>query len=166
MILRRNALIAISIWIASCSPQPIDNQKEIKEEIDNREIRRITKVQILEEATDKGNQLTKLLNKALIDSSYSTVLVDSLSRAFSVDIKLVSQNNPPTEGTMESELLEAYQYAVENNLKTEPNVQDLEDGIVFYTSPILNKHILTDSSGLYGAWNLGFSKKEMILNME
>ena len=158
-------LLPLVLFIISCEPTPIGNQKAIAEEIENREIKRVTKVQILEETLQKGKAITQQLNAELQDSLRLLATIDTLSRNVKGTIRLVTLNGNFTD-SLEKETYEAYAYAVANNLPVDPNVQDLENGSILYTTPILNQVIQPDSVGFYGLWSIRFSKKEIIKKMK
>jgi hypothetical protein len=72
-------------------------------------------------------------------------LVDSLSKKYGAVIKRVSfkVRNPkdvPTE--LEREILEAYEYQMENSAEMKSNVQAVEDDQYLFTKPILVENAL------------------------
>ena len=70
----------------------------------------------------------------------ATPLMDSISNAYGANIKRVStrlRNESNNPDKIEAEILDAYEYAWENGLQSEPNIQDVEGEAVLYTRPIM-----------------------------
>ncbi len=148
----------ISVVMFACTPKPIENQKEIKEEIENREIRRVTKAEILKEATEAGDLISQTAQKSLAVVLMEKIqlegvaeaiehcnvvaipVVDSVANIFNTEIRRVGTRirNPRDQpDNIELEILEAYQYAFENNLQLQSNVQEISGQVILYTKPIL-----------------------------
>lgn len=154
----------INIAMFACSPKPIENQAEIKKEIENREIKRVTKAEILKEATETGDLISQTAQKSLAEVLIEKIqtgggvleaiehcnvmaipLVDSVSNVFNTNIRRVSSKirNPQSEpDDIESEILDAYEYAAENNLALTSNVQEINDQVILYTKPILMSNLV------------------------
>jgi hypothetical protein len=123
------------------------------------EVKRITEVEIIQEAMVWGdsitqeaqNQLVSSLQKAISEQGvvgaieYCNVnalpILTELGKKYSVQLKRASNRarNPadlPSEE--EKPILEAYEYNAENGIKSDPNIQKFEKGEVFlYTKPIV-----------------------------
>ena len=142
----------------ACNPQPVGNQKEIKEEINNREIKRVTKAEILKESADRGkviaqtaqaglsSELIKKLQQEDVTSAITHCnlvalpIMDSLSKANNAEIRRVShktRNKDNAPGELEMEILDAYQYAFEQGHPLEENVQEMSEEVILYTKPII-----------------------------
>ncbi len=157
----------------ACDPKPVGNQQAIKEEIENREIKRVTKADILREASEKGDLISsaaqtnlakilleKIQNEGVIEAVehcnvVAIPLVDSLSEVYGANIRRVSskvRNARDKPDAIEAEILEAYHYAVENNFPAESNVQEINDKVVLYTKPILlSNHVCLNCHGNIGS---------------
>jgi hypothetical protein len=81
-------------------------------------------------------------------------LIDSLSTYFSAKIKRVSnrsRNEKDNPNDMEKQLLDAYQYNLENSLELSPGVQKIDDNNYLYTKPIiLNSGLCLQCHGQVG----------------
>lgn len=152
-------LVAVVV-LASCESKNLDaGQRElVKKEMDNRELKKLADVDILNagqtQAAMIANTAQKLLGGTLMKTiqesgvpaavAYCNVvaypLVDSLSESYGATIRRVSLNvrNPKDEPEMwEREMLEAYQYGAENAQTLSENAQmDEERKYVLYTKPI------------------------------
>ena len=135
-----------------------EDQQAINEELRSREIRRITDAQIYDAAMKLGEMIAdssqRTLGKQLMHQvnengtiaalEYCNLnaypIIDSLSEFFNADIKrtsLRSRNPMDNPDELEGQLLDAYQYNVENSLELSPGIQKLDDGKYLYTKPII-----------------------------
>jgi len=126
--------------------------------MENRKIKRVTKSEILDEASEKGEILAATAQKSLSETLSAKIqesglvpaiehcnvvaqpLVDSLSMAYGATIRRVSSKlrNPVDKpDQIEQEILEAYEYAMENSVSLESNVQEVGDQEILFTKPIL-----------------------------
>lgn len=134
------------------------NNGALEEEIQNREIKKVSEADITRAALQKGAFIADTAQKLLFSklmqqlrqtdslkdalaycntNAYS--LTDSLSKVFKADIRRVSlktrsKNNDPDE--LELALLDAYLYNIENGLPLEENVQEVDGDYILYTKPI------------------------------
>lgn len=148
----------VAFILVSCNPRPVENQQEIIKEIESREIRRVTKASIMEEALNQGDLISEIAQQTLSKTLVSAIqkggileavekckvsaypLIDSLSTAYQADIRRVSlklrnPNNAPD--SVERDVLEAYEYARQNSLELVPNVEEISKDVILYTKPIM-----------------------------
>lgn len=152
-------LFAVAL-ITACDSKNLDadQRAEVKKEMDNRELRKLADVDILnagqQQAAMIADTAQKLLGQTLMKTiqeagvpaavSYCNVvaypLVDSLSKVYNASIKRVSLNtrNPADDPeAWEREMLEAYQYGLENDQPLSENAElDDQRKYVLYTKPI------------------------------
>ncbi len=152
-------IIAVAL-ISSCDTKNLDaNQRaEVKKEMDNRELRKLADVDILNAGQSQAAMIAdtaqKLLGQTLMKTiqqagvpaavAYCNVvaypLVDSLSKVYNASIKRASLNtrNPKDQPEpWEAEMLEAYQFGVDNDQSLSENAQlDDDRKYVLYTKPI------------------------------
>ena len=148
-------LIAILVFSAcalfsSCHESTPVNGNAVREEMENRKIKRVTKSMILEAAMQAGKQTThtldSLMNAELLKNPgipscvpLYHALSDSLSKACSVRIvrtgltDLSSNNYSPKE----KELMEAFRYSAQNGQNPGDNIQPLGDTVMLYNAPVL-----------------------------
>ena len=165
-------LLFISLW--SCSQLgEKQNTKEIKEIIKSREIKQVSEPKILDRAMEIGEVLADSSQSALaarllasislvgIQESVeycrfvATPLIDSLSTEFNARIRRTSlrlRNKSNKPDNLERQVLEAYQYASDNELPMTSTAQVTEDGkSVLFTKPILlNSPVCLSSHGTIG----------------
>jgi hypothetical protein len=172
------------------SEQQIDRES-IREEMEQREIRRVLPAELVEAAYERGATLSQQALEIAIDArqtksgtlqgpgdflSAAGKHIDSLAKAENVDIRWVSvDTDTALLGEKERQLWEAYLYNIENELPVNDNVQRLGDEEYLYTRPLslspeLRKKIAgseeTESpQGFLGMWSIRISKKRLIQSM-
>jgi len=159
MITRLIISICLISLVSACNKTiSKEEQKAINEELASRKIRRITDAQIYDAAMKMGDSISSLSQKKLGQTlkhrinedgvigalEYCNVnaypLVDSLSKHFNAEIKRVSnrsRNEKDNPDEMEKQLLDAYQYNLENSLELSPGVQKIGKESYLYTKPII-----------------------------
>ena len=142
--------------LLSCGDQKIDTTKA-REEMEAREPKKVSEAQILDQAMKVGNEESN----AFLVSEGESGLVFSLGN--NIDSKkayyLFGEANDLTGKA--KQLFEAYDYNRKNNLSSEANVQQLDEGkTLLYTKPIIHN----DST--LGMWSILFSRKEIVLSIK
>ncbi len=134
------------------------SSEALKEEIKERELKRVTEVEIFEAATKVGEQIAIASQKTLATNLKTAIsqqgveyaikfcklqampLTDSLSKKFAAQIRRTSlkiRNPANRPNDLESQILDAYQYNVENGLDLEANLQRIDQDYLLYTRPIV-----------------------------
>ncbi len=170
--MKKSFLFLVPFILLSCNfdKNKVDSS-QFEEEISNREIKRVTAVQILEQALKQGDIISKNSQKAIggklkmaiqqggvvsaigfCNASVSSI-VDSLKSNFNADIKRTSlklrnPNNAPNN--KEKQLLEAYQYSFDKKSPIKESTQELDDGTILYTKPIFIKPLCLNCHGKSG----------------
>ena len=189
------------------------NINAAKEGIENRKIRKISDAELIVLTYERGRiisdtaqkTLAHHLSTAIADNGFegglqycnanAYPLIDSIQSNFKVTIKRVSlkSRNPQDKPDgLEEELLEAYQYNIDNQLDLMDNVQRVDETQLLYTKPIVinNKFCLACHGSkdeisienlnvikslypqdkamdyklgdLRGMWSIRFDKKELV----
>jgi hypothetical protein len=151
-------LLAI-VFLVSCGPRERIS-KEVFDKVNNSmEAKKLSEAQITQEALIWGDSISTVAQQQLMSSLHKAVeekgfggaisfcnvnaapIVSELSEKYGVQIRRTSfrarnQANLPT--AEESQILDAYQYNVENSIENEPNIQKIEGGdILLYTKAIV-----------------------------
>ncbi len=157
--------IAAGLLLAGCGGSLSDEQrKNLKEQMELHEIRRVTEAEITEAAFARGRKIMATIANLEADS----VRIDSFIREKKGRIKLIEPGNTKTALALEQQLIDAYIAAGSGSLQD--NVQDVKnaDGdsdSILYTKPVVKK--LDDGTEkLEGVWNIWLSKKDLILSMD
>lgn len=146
------------VIIQSCSGgAPIDSDA-VKKEMASREIKRVSAGELIEKAMDLGNivvaaaqnelqmTLTSKINENGIEAAISFCKINALpilnksSDSMSLSVLRVSERfrNPKDKpDSLESLILEAYQYELNNGGELKPSVIEENSYVLLYTKPIL-----------------------------
>jgi hypothetical protein len=158
--MRINPLPFFSLCILlSCGPQERVSKEAFEEANRSMEVKRITEVEIIQEAMVWGdsitleaqNQLLTNLQKAIAEEGLpgaidfckvnALPILRRLDSAYSIRIRRVSskpRNPEDAPDELEFPLLDAYAYNAENNIKSDPNIQKIQGGeVLLYTKPIV-----------------------------
>ena len=166
--------LMILLFITSCNPpaQEQTNDTSLKEEMENREIKKLSEGEINAAAMELGNEvaakaqetLAGNLKKALQEKGIQGAikycnlaaypLVDSVENEFNAEIKRVSlktRNPEDKPDQTESSILEAYHYAMEQGQEIGANIQNLNEQYILYTKPIvINNQLCLNCHGEVG----------------
>lgn len=146
--------------LASCDMrrQNAANQEALQEERQNRIPKKLSEGQLMEETYRQGRQVSQAAQESLLATLQAAIqrqglqeavqycnlkalpLMDSLSKAHNARVRRTSlqvrnPENTPTE--LEEQLLQAYQYNVEQGLPLEDNVQPIDQQYMLYSKPIV-----------------------------
>ena len=134
------------------------NREALREEMRNREPKKLSEAQITAEAYRQGNLIAEAAQERLLEKLKEVIkaegvpaaieycqlqalpITDSLSAEYGATVRrssllLRNPQNAPEE--LEKQLLEAYHYNQENELPLDDNVQRLGQEYFLYTKPIL-----------------------------
>jgi hypothetical protein len=149
-----------ALFFSACSPDKRSNErfKRISEGLQEHQLKRVTESQIMTMAYQQGAMIAQESQQALVSTLQKALqegdiqkaipfcnvnalpITDSLAREYNATIKRTALKirNPKNEpDELEKQLLEAYQYTVEQGQSVKDNVQDLENGYMLYTKPIV-----------------------------
>lgn len=148
----------ITILIVSCNDKPANTSDEaFKEEMKDRQIKIVSDGEIIEAAMRRGEIIADSAQKLLSASLKRAIaeggvqgaikycnlsayaIMDSLEKYYDADIRraALKVRNPEDRPTkMEKQILEAYQYQVDNDDKLSSNIQRLGDEYLLFTKPI------------------------------
>jgi hypothetical protein len=151
--------VLASMMMIACGPRERISKETFEQVNEAMEVKRLTEVEILEEAMEWGDSITTEAQTQLISNlqkaitEHGTVgalefcnvqalpILAEVSDKHQVEIRRVSnRNRNPSNLPNEEEtpLLDAYEYSAENGEKGDPSIQKVEDGAVFlYTKPIV-----------------------------
>ncbi|MDX5340799.1 MAG: DUF3365 domain-containing protein [Cyclobacteriaceae bacterium] len=134
--------------------------KEVFDEVNNTmEVKRLTEVEIQEEAMIWGDSITQEAQSNLLEQLQNAIsekgvsgaiefckisafpILEEVATKHGVSVRRVSNDyrNPADQPDSDEEpILEAYEYNAENGLQSDPNIQKLKNGeILLYTKAIV-----------------------------
>ena len=203
----------ILIFLVGCSVdgnRAVDREK-VRQEMKDRQIKRVSEPELMSAAFQTGAELAGVAEKVLlkkIDSFLSSVpsdssntddrtrmppfgkvvqpVLDSLNSQSDHFLSLISvgvENLHPDTSAVEKQLLEAYQYNLENDISSEDNVQKSGTDHLLFTRPITSKTgiclkvlmanfqsrkpdtLKSQATYFCGMWSIRLSKKEIIKSL-
>lgn len=192
-------ILLIPMLLCACEQQTQLNTKEIVREVKSREIKRVTSTEIMEEVNSEGAQVVASIQKNWLEAlefgmenkgkEYSKkfcivpfipgfdTIADQNTTIKKIGLSSVSQ--PRKVDNIEKQLLEAYQYNVENGIALKANTQKSGDTYMLYTSPIFanekmclechsNNQGYADfkQGGFAGMWSVKILKKSVIQKID
>lgn len=157
MLIKKYFLLILLLFAAACNTNTKVDRQAINKEIENRKIKRVREAEILEAGMQKGREISKESEKALLNLLQKAIeqhgvagaveycntsvipLMDSLQNEHQAEIsrtshKLRNPQNKPDD--TEAEILDAYLYNEEEGLELRENVQITQDEVVLYNRPI------------------------------
>lgn len=147
------------IFLLSCGPQERVSKETFEEVNQAMEVKRLTEVEILNEAMIWGDSISIEAQAQLISALQNAVsekgvagavefcnvqalpILSEVGEKYGVSIRRASNRyrNPADQPTEEEKtILDAYEYNAENGSKSDPNIQKFENGEVYlYTKAIV-----------------------------
>lgn len=202
-------ILFVLFFAFACNEKRVDSRR-FAQEMKNRQLKRVNQGAIMEESLLKGQMMVSLidttfkkrLQEELLKNGPTKAMQlcniniygikDSLASLYHADIKRVNKGILTSGNKEERALFDAYLYNEEQNLPMDDNLQDMKNGFVLYTKPIiLNQQncISCHAAGskvadvllkaypasivfnlkkgsLMGMWSLNMSQQEIIKRMK
>jgi hypothetical protein len=176
-------LIGVVLLFSACKGGLSEAEKRaFREELEQREVKRVTPGEVTEAVFQQGNRMADTLYQLFLSKDMDTKslrtsvitaeddpLLDSLNRKYKVHIKWIGADvasDTPVVTTLEKQLLDAYLYNIENGEEVRENVQRIDEKSFLFTQPLHSNEIKTSSSEslqLGGMWSITLSQREVIL---
>jgi len=144
----------------ACTGSLSDEQKKrIKESMEQGQIKKLSEAQVTEAAYAYGRKVAGILDKK--DKTLTNmILLDSLSKAFQIEIVFLQPDNQNMRG-VERQLLEAYMNGGESN----DNIQKMGTDSLLYTKPVLHENG-EGSKELLLALGIRMTRKQVVLSIK
>lgn len=158
-ILKISLTASLIVWAGSCGPQERVSREVFEEVNQNMEVKKLSEAEILEKAMEWGDSISTLAQQQLIAQLQTAIaekgvpeaidfcnvnalgILQKVGEEYQVTVRRASNRyrNPADRPTTEEEgILEAYEYNAENGVKSDPNIQKVENGeVLLYTKPIV-----------------------------
>lgn len=152
-------ILSMISFLFSCGDQKIDTLKA-RQEMEAREIKRVSEGEIIEKALAIGNEYTKDIG--LKQDPTLGLLIDSSTTIDNRVVFLTLKNLQDFSGESKRDLVyNAYTYNIETGLESQSGVQILEgDTILLYTKPAV---LQEKTVGLY---YIDLTRKEVVLSIK
>ena len=176
-----------SIILVACNPERVKYTRELKQEMADKKIKRITNVDLVETVDTFGERITVVIQKELATQLQKTT--DPAERAklcqlqnlprtkaiadrYGVAIQLLSGADVSAKSlnSKEREVLDAYLYNAEKKLPQISNIQKINDMLYVYNAAVPTENVICktcfgDQNTPLAVWRLAFSKREIVRRM-
>jgi hypothetical protein len=179
--------VLLIIVLAACGTDRVQYTSELKQEMADSKIKRITDVDLNETIDDIGGRASKAIQQDLAAALEKTTdpaeraklcQLQNLPRAkaiaaqYAVDIRLVGADDIQNKSLSqkEREILEAYLYNAKQKLAPISNIQKVNDTLFVYNvalpadSPVCEA-CFGKQDVPFAVWRLAFSKREVVRRM-
>jgi len=176
-----------SIILVACNPERVKYTRELKQEMADKKIKRITNVDLVETVDTFGERITAAIQKELAtqlqkttDPAERTKLCQlqnlprtkAIADRYGVAIQLLSGADVSAKSlnSKEREVLDAYLYNAEKKLPQISNIQKINDTLYVYNAAVPTENVICktcfgDQNTPLAVWRLAFSKREIVRRM-
>ena len=177
-----------SCLLLSCNPERVKYTNELKQEMADKKIKRITNADLVETVDAFGERITTVIQKELTAELQKTTSPAEQSRfcqlqnlprtkaiadRYAINIRLLSGADLPNKSlsSKEREVLDAYLYNAEKKLPQISNIQKINDTLYVYNAAVPTENVIcqtcfgTQKTPL-AVWRLVFPKREIVRRMK
>lgn len=180
-------LSALLFSLLSCNPERVKYTTELKQEMADKKIKRITNADLVETVDTFGERITVVIQQELTAELQQTTdpaqrvnlcqlknlpRTKAIADRYAIDIRLLSGADVPNKslGTKEREVLDAYLYNAEQKLPQISNIQKINDTLYVYNAAVPTDNVICQTcSGTQktplAVWRLMFPKREIVRRM-
>jgi hypothetical protein len=180
--------ILLSCLLLACNPERVKYTSELKQEMADKRIKRITNADLVETVDVFGERITTVIQKELTTQLQKTTgpaeraklcqlqnlpRTKAIADRYAIDIQLLSGADVPNKAlsSKEREVLDAYLYNAEQKLPQISNIQKINDTLYVYNAAVPTESVIcqtcfgTQKTPL-AVWRLAFSKREIVRRMK
>ncbi|WP_198174766.1 hypothetical protein [Spirosoma arboris] len=173
--------------LIACNPERVHYTNELKAEMADSKIKRITNADIIETVDELGGKISTVMEKELTVQLQKTTnpveraklcRLKNLPRAkaiaerYDVDIRLLGEPDIQnmTLNIKERDILDAYLYSVKQKQSPISNIQKINDTLLVYNSVVpgnspICRACFGNQETPFAVWHLGFQKREVVRRM-
>lgn len=174
-------------FLLACNPERVHYTNELKTEMADSKIKRITNADIIETVDDLGGKISAAMEKELTNQLQKATRpaekiklcqLQNLPRAkaiaekYDVDIRLLGEADIQNMklDSKEREILDAYLYSVKQKQVPISNIQKINDTLFVYNSVVaasnpICKTCFGNQETPFAVWHVGFNKREVVRRM-
>lgn len=149
----------------SCSALEGEQKTNVNDIIKTQEIKRVSKAEIMMQAQQMGKLIIEKINKRQIKSDscewVNSSALDSIHKNTEIRITWGFEKSVFSSET-EQQLMDAYQYNVENSIASDVAVQEIDGKTILFTAPL---DVDCDSLKRTGMWSLKMPVKTIVNNL-
>ena len=180
-------LSALPLLFFACNPERVKYTSELKQEIADSKIKRVTNADVVETVNVFGEKISTVVQKELEAKLRETSgpteqatfcqlrnmpRTKAISERYGLTIRLLGAADvqDKTLDPKERELLGAYQYNAEQKLSQISNIQKINDTLFIYnaavpTTSTICKACFGNQQTPFAVWRLAFSKRQVVRRM-
>ena len=182
------SILLSSVLFCSCNPERVQYTNELKQEMADKKIKRITNADLVETVDAFGERITTVIQKELTAELQKTTdpakqaqlcqlqnlpRTKAIADRYATDIRLLSGADVPNKSLSgkEREVLDAYLYNAEKKLPQISNIQKINDTLYVYNAAVPTENVIcqtcfgTQKTPL-AVWRLVFPKREIVRRMK
>ncbi|MBC3785386.1 hypothetical protein [Spirosoma utsteinense] len=178
----------LALLISACNPERVKYTSELKQEMADKKIKRITNVDLVETVDNFGERITTVIQKELAtqlqkttDPAARTKLCQlqnlprtkAIADRYGIDIRLLSGTDVSDKslGAKEREVLDAYLYNAEQKLPQISNIQKINETLYIYNAAVPTDNVICQTcfggqKTPLAVWRLAFPKREIVRRMK
>jgi hypothetical protein len=180
------AALLISM-LSACNPERVKYTSELKQEIADSKIKRISNADIIQTVDNLGEKVSTVVQKELSTQLQKTTSpaeqarfcqlqnltrTKAIAERYVLDIRLLGPADVQNKdlNPKEREILDAYLYSAKQKQQPISNIQKINDTLFVYNAPVpANSPICEACFGKqevpFAVWHIGFQKREVIRRM-
>ncbi len=172
----------------SCNPERVKYTNELKREMADSKIKRITNADLVETVDNLGGKVSAVIEKELTtqlqkttDPAERTKLCQlqnlprtkAIMQSYALDIRLLGSADIQNKSlnTKEREIIDAYLYSAKQKQQPISNIQKINDTLFIYNAPVpagspICEACFGKQEVPFAVWHLGFQKREVVRRMQ
>lgn len=177
-------VFSFTLSLLSCNPDRIKQTDQLRQEMADKKIKRVTNADLNETVNTWGQQIVQVVQNELTNKLRAGGSPDSLCRlkqlpktialanryALTIDLMGAQDVKNPRLAPKEREVLDAYLYNAENKLAQQSNIQRIGDSLYVYNAAVpadnpICQTCFGNQQQPLAIWRLVFSKREVIRRM-
>lgn len=180
-------LITLMILFFSCNPERVQYTNELKQEMADSKIKRITDVDLIETIDNLGGKVSAVIQKELTTQLQKTTdpaeraklcqlqnlpRTKAIAERYAIDIRLLGTADIQNQSlpAKEREILDAYLYNAKQKLSPISNIQKISTTSFVYNVAVPTDNLICEvcfgkQDVPFAVWHLGFQKREVVRRM-
>ncbi|WP_460942371.1 hypothetical protein [Spirosoma daeguense] len=177
----------LSFCVTACGPDRVKYTSELKQEIADSKIKRVTDVDLVETVDNLGGKISSVVQKELITQLQQTTdpakraqlcqlqnlpRTKAIAERYAVEIRLLGVDDLKnvTLNAKEREILDAYYYSAKQKQAAMSNIQKINDTLFVYNVPVPAQNAICEAcfgkqDVPFAVWHFGFQKREVVRRM-
>ena len=181
-------LFIIALLLFSCNPERVKYTTELKQEMADSKIKRITNADLVATVDNLGARVSAVIQKELTTQLQQTTnpaeraslcqlqnlpRLKAIAKTYVLDIRLLGVADIQNKAldAKERGILDAYLYSVKQNQQPISNIQKTSDTTFVYNAVVPAKSPICEAcfggqAVPFAVWHIGFQKREVIRRMQ